>query len=57
MLELAKIFKVAVITKLKDIKGNILIMNEKIVNLSTGIEAIRTNQTEILELKSTTSET
>ena len=56
MLELAKIFKVVVITMLKDIKENTLKTIEKTVNFSRVIEAIRKTQMEILELKSTISE-
>lgn len=56
MLELAKVLKVAIIAMLKDIKGNMLVMNEKTENISKEIKIIIKNQTEILELKQTVSE-
>lgn len=56
MLELAKIFKVVVISVLKDIKENTLMTIGKTVNLSRVIEARKKTQMEILELKTTISE-
>lgn len=53
MLELAKVLKVAIIATLKDIKGNMLVMNEKTENISKEIKIIIKNQMEILELNNT----